>query len=248
VRDPLELACTERVGAERDEILVLPKLYPVQTEPGAGSGRLGRSAPLLAAAAMEVDGIRPYREGTPAARIHWPALARGAGLMERRLRAEGDALPLVVLDPRAAGRTEDEDAAVRAAASLAHALATQAGGCSVLLPGDRRATVLDADLGAWNALHARFAVVDGARSAALALAAAGSRRGTVIYVSARIIDRFPAGAVTIARGPRLLVVPGALPGRRPAFSVAGCHGYVLGERTRRARPEATAAASAGGAR
>ena len=50
--------------------------------------------------ATEVDGLRPYRQGTPASRIHWPALARGAGLLERRLRADTDSRPLVVVDAR----------------------------------------------------------------------------------------------------------------------------------------------------
>ncbi len=41
--------------------------------------------------------------GRPPSRIHWPAVARGAGLIERRLRADGDTRPLVVLDPRGVG-------------------------------------------------------------------------------------------------------------------------------------------------
>jgi uncharacterized protein (DUF58 family) len=48
------------------------------------------------------------------------------------------------------------DAAVRACASLAVALA-KAGGCGVMLPGDRRPTTLDASLGGWTHLHARMA-------------------------------------------------------------------------------------------
>ena len=54
-------------------------------------------------AAVDIDGLRPYRPGTPASRIHWAALARGAGLLERRLRADGDTRPLVVLDARSPG-------------------------------------------------------------------------------------------------------------------------------------------------
>ena len=82
-------------------------------------GRAGSEA----LAAVDLDGLRPYRPGTPASRIHWPAVARGAGLIERRLQADGDARPLVVLDartPASAGRAGVDllDAAVRAAASL----------------------------------------------------------------------------------------------------------------------------------
>ena len=56
----------------------------------------------VATAEVDVDGLRPLREGTSAARIYWPAVARGAEPMERRLAGEGDGRPLVVLDPRGA--------------------------------------------------------------------------------------------------------------------------------------------------
>ncbi|HEY2637429.1 MAG TPA: DUF58 domain-containing protein [Solirubrobacteraceae bacterium] len=207
------------------EILVLPRLHPVRAagDDGGQSG-LGRTPILAAAAEIELDGLRPYRPGAPASRIHWPALARGAGLIERRLRAESDARPLVILDARAPERVEDLDAAVRAATSLIHALAAE-GGCAVLLPGDRRATLLDADGSSWAAMHARLALVEagGAPPAALG----GARQGALIYIPARRTDRLPPALVTAARGARVLVVPGALPDRRAAFTVAGCTGYVL---------------------
>ena len=91
-------------------------------------------------AAVDMDGLRPYRVGTPASRIHWPAVARGHGLIERRLQADGDSRPLVVLDARLPGpdaQSELLDAAVRAAASLVLELARR-GGCGLLLPGEQR--------------------------------------------------------------------------------------------------------------
>ena len=90
-----------------DEVLVLPRIEPVRAARRAGDGdgaaaaRRGRPP---VAAEVDLDGLRPHREGTPASRIFWPALARGGELMERRLRAEGDTRPLVVLDPRAPGQ------------------------------------------------------------------------------------------------------------------------------------------------
>ena len=75
-------------------------------------------AALIAAAETEIDGLREHVEGSPASRIHWPSVARGAGLMERKLISETDSRPLVVLDPRAPASPEALDAAVRAAASL----------------------------------------------------------------------------------------------------------------------------------
>ena len=122
-----------------------------------GSEARARAADALAA--VDLDGLVPYRPGTSAARIHWPALARGAGLIERQLRAEADSRPLVVLDPRAPADSEALDAAVRAAASLVleHA---RGGGCGLLLPGDRRPSTIEPDLVAWPSAHARLAVVE----------------------------------------------------------------------------------------
>ena len=66
-------------------------------------------------------------------------VARGAGMMERKLISEADSRPLVVLDPRAPRSQDALDAAVRAAASLTVHFARKTG-CGLLLPGDRRAT------------------------------------------------------------------------------------------------------------
>lgn len=235
LRDPLELARRIVRGAGEEELLVLPRTSPVAFGGDGGDGARAGAAALLGLAATEVDGVRPYREGTPAARIHWAALARGAGLMERRLRVDADARPLVVLDARGAARRADLDAAVRAAASLCLALA-RAGGCALLLPGERRPSAIGQDLAGWPAAHVRLALVEAPPTPgapeppAPAIAGAGLRRGPVLYVAARRLDRLPAAVRSIARGPSALVVPGALPGREPAFAVAGCRGYPVAQR------------------
>jgi uncharacterized protein (DUF58 family) len=226
LRDPLGLSRREIGGeGEADEVLVLPRLYPLEAGSEAGEGRAAGARDLVAELAVEVDGLRPYRDGTPASRIHWPAVARGAGLLERRLRADADGRPLVMLDARAPASPEALDAAVRAAGSLAHALA-RAGGCAVLLPGDRRARVLGPDLAGWPALHARLAVVEAGR--APVAPPAGARRGPLVYVVARPVRRIPPALATGVRGMRVLVVPGALPARAASFAVAGCSGYRMG--------------------
>jgi uncharacterized protein (DUF58 family) len=226
VRDALGLA--ERVvrGAEAAQVLVLPRTHPICFAGGAAGLRAGgaRAEALDAGASLtELDGLRPYRQGAPAARIHWPAVARGAGLLERHFRPDAGVRPLVVLDASAPRDRDALDAAVRAAASLALELAGR-GGCEVLLPGERRPRAVDPDLAAWPALHARFAVVEA--GPAPALAAAGSRTGAVLYVAARPLRRTPPAAARVAGGPLLLVLPAALPGRAAAFTVAGCHGYA----------------------
>jgi uncharacterized protein (DUF58 family) len=242
VSDPLGLAIRVVTADEPAELLVLPRLEKVVTPPGEGDGTglaARRGRPSIAAE-VDLDGLRPYRPGAAASRIFWPGLARGGELMERRLRSDGDTRPLVVLDPRRPAREEDLDAAVRAAASLCVHLA-RSGGCALLLPGDRRPTVLESSLIGWPHLHVRLALVDdrtGPNVAGLT-----SRRGPLLYVAAHQRSRAPCALGHVVGGGRYLIVPGGegLPerapgerrterragGRRPVFTVAGCTGYEL---------------------
>jgi uncharacterized protein (DUF58 family) len=238
VSDPLGLATRVVTADEPAELLVLPRLEKVVTPPGEGDGTglaARRGRPSIAAE-VDLDGLRPYRPGAAASRIFWPGLARGGELMERRLRSDGDTRPLVVLDPRRPARDEDLDAAVRAAASLCVHLA-RAGGCGLLLPGDRRPTMLESSLIGWPHLHVRLALVDdrtGPNVAGLA-----SRRGPLLYVAAHQPSRAPRALGHAVGGGRYLIVPGGegLPeraagerragGRRAVFTVAGCTGYEL---------------------
>ncbi len=229
ISDPLGLTTREITAVASpadDEIVVLPRIEPI-VSPADGGGdatRITRRGHAALGAEVSVDGLRPLREGTSAARIFWPSIARGAEPMERRMTAGADSRPLVVLDPRGAAGEAQLDAAVRAAASLAHALA-RAGGCSVLLPGDRRATELGETLAGWDHVHARLALLGA--TAGPALIAVAHRRGPVVFVSARARARLPQAFAASAAATRVLVVPGTLLGRRAAFSVAGCHGYLL---------------------
>lgn len=229
VCDPLGLVSTEVVGDGPAELLVLPRIHPVVAAPaGADGDQLGlvRGRPWVAAE-IDLDGVRPLRAGTPASRIVWPAFARGGELIERRLRADSDTRPLVVLDPRGAADPADLDAAVRAAGSLAVHLA-RSGGCALLLPGDRRPVGIERTLAGWDRLHVRLALVEGGRPPALGVL--GTRRGAIVYVAARRDARAPRALLGAVGGGRVLVVPGAREGRAAAFTVAGCTGYELSPR------------------
>jgi uncharacterized protein (DUF58 family) len=241
IRDPLDLATVVRQGSgPRQELLVLPFTEPVRwsvRERARRSDRSGRLSPGEPLAAVDVDGLRPYQPGTPASRIHWAALARGAGLLERRLRADGDTRPLVVLDARGDGPPEYLDAAVRAAASLTLELARVAG-CRLLLPGDRRAITVEPDLVGWPPAHTRLALVEGGPGTRPPRLDAGARLGAVFYVTAQPLDRLPP--VLSGSGPAaVLVLPtGVLgaPASTPSFNVAGCSGFVIGARRSSALP------------
>jgi uncharacterized protein (DUF58 family) len=240
LRDPFGLAQRVVSGDESAELLVLPRVLPVQATGGGGEAMPAHArAALIAAAETEVDGLRPLREGSPASRIHWQSFARGAGLMERKLVSESDSRPLVVLDPRSPSSPEALDAAVRAAASLTVHFARRQG-CALLLPGDRRVNVIEPDLLAWPQAHVRLALVD--ERTGPSLVAAQNRRGLVVLVAARPLDRPPRG---LGRTPGgcLLVFPGELPNRRAVLGVAGCNGYVA---TRTGAAAALAAAGGAG--
>jgi hypothetical protein len=87
-----------------------------------------------------------------------PALARGAGLQQRRLTAPAAGLPLVVVDT---ADTSDPRAVDWVARTAAGAIVRSAGtgGCRVLLPGDQvAATVIDLT-GAWRGVHRRLALL-----------------------------------------------------------------------------------------
>ncbi len=236
VSDALELARVVQVSpSPAHEILVLPRTEKVRWVPGAGE-KWRRAAGVTAVeplGASEVDGLRPYRPGTPASRIHWPALARGAGLLERRLRADTDSRPLVVLDARQtdpAAQSEHLDAAVRAAASLVLELGGRVG-CGLLLPGEHRPLEVEPDLTAWPVAHARLAMVEGGPDTRAPGLAPGARSSQVLYVAATPMARLPVGLVGAGVRVALLVIPKPLVGQAPqeaSFEVSGCLGFVVG--------------------
>jgi uncharacterized protein (DUF58 family) len=229
--DQLGLAeVTQQAPGLPAELLVLPRTERISWL-GEG-GRTGLPMPGGASSpeptgATEVDGVTRYRPGTPASRIHWPALARGAGLLERRLLAEAESSPLVLLDARCAGPSDLLDCAVRAAASLTLELARRFG-CDLLLPGQRRPLHVGRDLCAWPEAHARLAVVEGGEDAPPPMLSERFRAAAIFYVAARPL-RTP-GALTARRG-LMLVLPRELcEGQRQSagLEVSGCTGFALG--------------------
>jgi uncharacterized protein (DUF58 family) len=241
VRDPLGLWTRTVVSDDPGELLVLPRVDPVLTAGrGAGGTRPSALAGLEDGAAaskldaraieLEVDGLRAYREGSPASRIHWPAVARTGELIERRLVAGADAAPLVVLDASAPASDDALDAAVRAAASLCVHLAGT-GGCAALLPGDRRPTEIEPDLRTWAHVHARLAMVEAGGPPPPV--SRTIRSGSVFWVTAAPRPVLPQ-ALRTAIAPRYVVAPASGAGGRAAFTVAGCEGRLFGSRPRRA--------------
>ena len=227
IHDPLGLARSE-VRSDPAEVLVLPRVEPLGIDAKGVTTGLGREASRLSAhaAELELDSLRPYREGAPASRIHWPTVARHGEMVERRLVADVDLRPLVVVDPRRPPTPEALDQALRAAASLCVHLAATAG-CSLLLPGDRRASDIEPDLRSWPPLHARLALVEADDSAPIG--ARIERAGAVFWVAPGALAP-PPGIARAAAALRFLVTPSPIPGQRPEFTVAGCGVHRLGRR------------------
>lgn len=248
VHDPLRLVVREvPVAGGQDEVLVLPRIELVRAAGAGGAGGAGaapdgggdrtglRGRVDGSAAELDLDGLRPYRLGTPASRIHWPAVARSGEMLERRLTSDADSAPLVVLDGARPPSEQALDQAVRAAASLCLHLAKR-GGCALLLPGDRRPAAVGTDLTAWPTLHARLALVEACSRPPVP--ARARRAGAVIWVSASGFS--PRDLPRGAGGGSWLVTPQARQGARPEFTVAGCAGYRLGRGSLAAGPAAGA--------
>jgi uncharacterized protein (DUF58 family) len=233
VKDPLRLAAREVRASDVQRVLVLPRIEPVLAAGDALDGaqartRMGAGAPRgdgvgKRTVPSEMDGLRAYRPGSPASRIHWPILARTGELVERRLVGGADASPVVVLDAEHPEDPEALDRAVRAAASLCRHLAPAAG-CLLVLPGQRTPYRIDPGLRLWPRAHAHLAVIEaGGRPP---VPRTGSRDAAVFWVSAS--RRAPAFASGHAGGIGYIVTPYPMDVGEPAFTVAGCRGNRIG--------------------
>ncbi len=244
VTDPLGLVRGRVRAHDCATVLVLPRVEELAAQPAAANG-LEDAGPGGAQAApgaglgrraldFEVDGLRSYRPGTPASRIHWPILARTGELVERRLVGGAGASPVVVLDSQRPIDSEALDRAVRAAASLAFHLAPLSG-CLLVLCGERTPLRIDRDLRGWPQAHARLALVEASRTPPDPRISGAA--GTVLWVSANgTVPRLPAA---LAGASAYLVTATPLDLGPPAFTVAGCDAHAL--RTRRERAKARAA-------
>ncbi len=240
VRDPLGLRSRTVSSEEPGELLVLPRIEPVVVANAPGGGvRASTAAGIEEGAAsrqldaraleFEVDGLRAYREGTPASRIHWPAVARTGELIERQLISGAESAPIVALDASRPASPAALDAAVRAAGSLCVHLASR-GGCAVLLSGQQRAVEIEADMRGWPALHARLAIL--APSNAQPVLSRVLRSGTVFWVTARARPAVPAALRASGGAVRFLVAPTEGSPGSAGFTVAGCAGWRIGARAR----------------
>jgi uncharacterized protein (DUF58 family) len=207
--------------ARRGEYRLLPSHVRVRDALGIfqRSRRVGSAEPLLilpapvaqssldpaqpaAAGDPEPEGLQAHTPGLPLTRIHWPALARGAGLQVRRFAASPGGLPLVIVDTAGTCSSQAVDWAARTAAGQILAL-TRSGGCRVVLPGDAHATTVAGVDAGWRALHRRLARL-GHSTHAPAAPRAPEASAILIRAAAapprqlRVLPPLPAGVVRLA--------------------------------------------------
>jgi uncharacterized protein (DUF58 family) len=228
VRDPLGLWQRRLDSGEELDLVVLPRIDTVRwVGPGAaprgqspGSGHASDAVSRRGGPAQfEVDGLRPYQDGSPASRIHWPAVARTGEMIERRLVAGGEPRPLVVFDPCGAADPAHRERAMRAAASLCVELG-RSGGCDLLLPGERRTFTIDPGLRSWPEAHVRIAVSPADAGPPLMSAV---RSSAVLWVTAG--RGLPPSLRRLRAGSFLITPTGSK--RVAAFRVSGCFGYPI---------------------
>lgn len=215
--DPLGV-CVRELRSREQEVLVLPRVYPVSAavleRVQRGGGRGARTD-----AQLHLDSLRSYDASGPASRIHWPTVARTGELMARAFVADADPRVLVVVDARVPASEDALDEALRAAASLCLHLARTCG-CELLLPGEARPRPIGSGLEGWPALHARLALVRAGTQTGSARVAGGGER-TVVYVTGAAPGE-RTGAMPCWR-----VGPHPLAGVAVAFDVAGCAAQLL---------------------
>jgi uncharacterized protein (DUF58 family) len=152
LRDDLCLFSRHLSAGEPAVVLVLPAPASVGIQPRTGGSDRGGDP--------EPDGLQPYSRGTPLGRIHWPSVARAGEWQERRVVTAPRGLPLVVVDLSGAPTEEAIDWTLRTAAGQIRGLAS-AGGCRVLLPGERLPIPVENLAEGWPAVHRRLASLRG---------------------------------------------------------------------------------------
>jgi uncharacterized protein (DUF58 family) len=193
VRDDLRLFSRHLRAGEPAVVLVLPAPANTGVQPlpqGADPG-----------GDPEPDGLQPYSRGTPVGRIHWPSVARAGEWQERRVISAPRGLPLVVVDLSGAASDAAIDWTLRAAAGQIHGLA-RAGGCRVLLPGERLPIPVENVVEGWPTVHRRLASVRGTVDAVATAAPPGSvhiRATQAPALPATLTRRLPPEVVPLER-------------------------------------------------
>ena len=240
-----------------------------QRRRGRGCGRRARrgAEPVgrrldASAAELEIDGLRAYREGAPASRIHWPSVARHGEMLERRLVAELDSAPLIVMDPsnpaeRGGARHGGAGGGV---AVRAGSRARTAARCCCRATGARSRSAMTSARGRRSTRGWRWS----RRAPAPAGGVLGPRGGAVIWVTGadlrstpRALERLPAGVALRGRARARSRASGRavrggglhrLPGRARAARGGGGVSGLLGRTPAAAAAGGAAAPSAGAAR
>lgn len=125
VSDPFGMASLDRSFTATSELMVTPKVYPLETSTSSGgSGNTGEARPQRLGLSGQDDVlVREYNRGDDVRRVHWRSTARHGQLMVRREEQAWDPSAMVLVDSRAdahrgSGPTSSFEWAVSMGASL----------------------------------------------------------------------------------------------------------------------------------
>ncbi|GGI47328.1 uncharacterized protein (DUF58 family) [Agromyces flavus] len=107
VSDPFGLARIDRIVGTPRELVVTPRVTPLDTEPGVVASVDGTVNALQKRTHPNSDELiaREYRYGDPMRRVHWAATARRGELMVRDEEQRGDPEVRLLLDTALGGRS-----------------------------------------------------------------------------------------------------------------------------------------------
>jgi uncharacterized protein (DUF58 family) len=151
--DPFGCFRARRVLATHRSLLVLPATEPLPRFLPGGRDLPGGAVtqPTGRHDAAQSSSVRDYVPGDPLSRIHWPSTARSGRLIVKQLEHEPTADVWIALDmhavpQRGLGEGSTEEAAVRAAASVARRFVEAGRAVGLWAQGDR-AVALSPDRG-----------------------------------------------------------------------------------------------------
>ena len=203
VRDPFGLAQRIRRYKGTEDVVVYPRIEPLEEQPAPGSHTGSGTSALrrLFNTGDEFYTMREYVTGDDLRQVHWPSTAHRQKLMVRQQEQPWEAQATVVCDTRRnahryLGPDSPVEKAISLAASLVWHLADDGFTLRLMTDADQRPPVITP----WTAMLDRLAEIEPSRTPALAPALQRLRGGNSEGLLA-VVAATPPGTDAVARHP-----------------------------------------------